>query len=51
MSARNEVARNLVTIARMTGENSRSIGQVTDNARHLEQLAGQMKTAVSAFAV
>jgi methyl-accepting chemotaxis protein len=50
-SASNEVARNLETIARMTGENSRSIGQVTDNARHLEQLAGQMKTAVSAFAV
>jgi methyl-accepting chemotaxis protein len=50
-SASNEVARNLETIAQMVEENSRSIGRVTDNARELENLAGQMKTAVHAFTV
>ena len=50
-SASNEAARSLETIAQMVEENSQSIGQVADNARELENLAGEMKTAVKAFAV
>lgn len=50
-SASNEAARNLETIAQMVEENSRSIGRVADNARELENLAGQMKAAVKAFSV
>jgi methyl-accepting chemotaxis protein len=50
-SASNEAARNLETIAQMVEENSRSISQVADNARKLENLAGEMKTAVKAFTV
>jgi methyl-accepting chemotaxis protein len=50
-TASNEVAKNLETIAHMTEENSRSIEEVARNSRDLDSLAGQMKTAVTAFKV